>query len=257
MKKDECALRLMASDFLASSRNGMNQQTSNARWQFVLALRRNVPEVFERLRDDAYPSFARLAKPGYWRIGLSFSMWQSRSDLDRQLTPILMTWARRFNLEGETWILEGALQTLSIWNKFSHCRENLEILGFRKPVCVSGLVWSHEHAFHFEDEGWDPTLISFAGWRIQARKRWEASLKPYRQQMQALAKERGGMRAVVRSSEEHFDWLALYQCANASLQSIANRAGYGDKTTISKGMHQAAKLTRISIRGKSRKLKSQ
>lgn len=234
----------------------MNQQIANARWQFMLALRRNVPEVFERLRDDVYPAFARLAKPGYWYIGLSFSVWQSHSDVDRQLTPILIKWARRFNLEGEAWILEGALQTLSIWNKFSHCREKLEILGFRKPVCVPGLVWDQEHAFHFEDEGWDPTLISFAGWRAKAEKRWDTALKTYRQQMQALVKERGGVAAVVRSSEEHFDWLALYQCANASLQAIADGAGYGDRTTISKGMHQAAKLARIRIRGKSRMLKS-
>jgi len=50
-------------------------------------------------------------------------MWQSRSDADRQLTPILMKWARQFNVEKETWILEGALQTLSNWDKFPRCRE--------------------------------------------------------------------------------------------------------------------------------------
>ena len=38
------------------------------------------------------------------------------------------------------------------------------------------------------------------------------------------------------------DWLALYQFANVSLETIAELAGYRDKTTISKGMHQAAKL---------------
>jgi len=156
-----------------------------------------------------------------------------------------------------TWIFEGALQTLSIWNKFGRCKENLEMFGFRKPVCVPGLIENHEHAFHFEDGGWDPTLISFAGWRVNVHKRWELAMKQHRQQMQALVKERGGMAAVVRSSEEHFDWLALYQSANASLQCIADRAGYGDRATISKGMHQAAKLAHIRIRRKSRKLKSQ
>jgi hypothetical protein len=128
---------------------------ASARWQLLLALRRKVPEFFEQLRDEVYPAFARLTKPGYWHTGFSFSMWQSRSDRDRELTPILMKWARRFRVEGETWILEGALQTLSTWNRFPHCRENLEILGFRKPVCVPGLIGDQEHAFHFEDEGWD------------------------------------------------------------------------------------------------------
>jgi hypothetical protein len=256
MKKDVRAVHLTASEFLASGRNGLNQQVANARWQFMLAVRRQVPELFERLRDEVYPAFARLAKPGYWHTGFSFSMWQSRSDPDRQLTPLLMDWARRFHVEGETWILEGALQTLSSWNKFPHCREKLEIVGFRKPICVPGLVWDHERGFHFEDEGWDPTLISFAGWRVNVRERFEAAMKQHGQQMRALIKERGGVPAVVRSSKDHFDWLALYQCANASLESIAERASYGDRTTISKGMHQAATLARMRIRAKRRKLKS-
>src|SRR5580700_819662 len=156
--KDERNLRLTASEFLASDKSGLNQQVANARWQFLLALNRKVPDVFERLRNDVYPVFARLAKPGYWSPGRTFSMWQSRWDPDRQLTPMLMEWAHRFHLADEIWILEGALQTLSNWNNFPHCRENLEILGFRKPVCVPGLIADHEHAFHFEDEGWDPRL---------------------------------------------------------------------------------------------------
>jgi len=254
--KNERALRLTASEFLSNDKRGMNQQVVNARWQFLLALNRQVPEVFERLRNDVYPVFARLAKPGYWSPGRTFSMWQSRYDPDRHLTPVLMTWAHRFHLADEIWILEGALQTLSNWNKFAHSRESLEILGFRKPLCVPGLVANHEHAFHFEDEGWDPTLISFPGWRAHVTQRFKAAIQQHRQQMQALVKERGGVPAVVRSQEEHFDWLALYQCADATLESILEGSGYGDKTTISKGMHQAAELARIRIRPKRRKLNS-
>ncbi len=63
MKKDERALHLTVSEYLASGRNGMNQQIANARWQFMLALRRNVPEVFERLRGDVHPAFAQLSIP--------------------------------------------------------------------------------------------------------------------------------------------------------------------------------------------------
>ena len=78
----------------------------------------------------------------------------------------------------------------------------------------------------------------------------------HRQQMQAFIKERGGVPAVGRSQEQHLDWLALYPCANATLESIVKRAGCGDKTTISKGMHQAAQLAQIQIRANRRKLKS-
>jgi hypothetical protein len=255
MKKDERAVRLTASEFLANGSNGLNQQVANARWQLILALQRKVPEFFERLRDEVYPAFGRLAEPS-WGKGAGFAMWQSRSDPDRQLTRVLMSWAQRFNVEREAWILEGALRTLSNWGKFARCRENLEIVGFRQLVCVPGLVWDHERAFHFEDDGWDPTLMSLAGWRISAFERFEATIEQHGHRMQALVKERGGVPAVTRSSEEHFDWLALYQCANVPLASIAQRAGYGDRSTISKGMHQAAKLARIHIRAKARKLKS-
>lgn len=258
MLKDQRAVRLTASDYLASDRKGLNQQVASARWQLMLTVQRLVPEFFERLRDDVYPAFAPLAdqQPDYWRTGYEFAMWQSRSDADRRLTPILTKWAGRFSVEEEKWILEGALQTLSNWHKFPRCREALEILGFRKPVCATVVVSDPEPSFHFDDDGWDPTLISFAGWRANIRERFEAAVGQHRQQMLARVKERGGLPAAVRASGEHFDWLALYHFGNASFKSILARVGYGDNSTISKGIHQAAELARLQVRAKRRKLKS-
>ena len=255
MKKDEQAVHLTASEFLASGRNGLNQQIASARWQFILAIQRKVPAVFERLRDDVYPAFARATKPGDWRAGRSFLMGPSRSASDHQVTAILMEWARCFHLEGEAWILEGAWQTLSLWQKFPRCREALEVQGFRPHVCVSGLSGVHACTFCFDDEGWDPTLMSFLGWRARVRQRFATAIEQYRQQMRARTKELGGVPAVLRCSADHFDWLALYQCGEASLKSIVAGASYGDKTTISKGMHQAAKLARIHLRETIRQLK--
>src|ERR1700730_6811527 len=109
MNTANAAVRLTGSEYLVSGRDGLNQQVANARWQFIMAVQRVVPEFLERLRDRVYPTYALMAgaRPGYWHIGGNFSIWQSRSDRDRQLTPILMDWARQFNVEGETWILEG------------------------------------------------------------------------------------------------------------------------------------------------------
>jgi hypothetical protein len=183
-------------------------------------------------------------------------MWQSRSDRDREFTPILMRWAGRFNLDQEPWILEGALQTLLSWHKFPDCRERTEIVGFRKPVCVPGLISDSEHSFQFNDEGWDPTLLSFEGWRANVRERFKAALEQHRRQLEALVRERGGVPAAVRVSRDHFDWLALYHCGNASLQAIQAKARYGDKSTISKGIHHAAELARVRLRAKHGKLKS-
>jgi hypothetical protein len=80
MKKDERAVCLTASEFLAIGSNGLNQQVASARWQLILALQRNVPEFFERLRGEVYPVFGRLSEPRR-DTGASFAMWQSRSEL--------------------------------------------------------------------------------------------------------------------------------------------------------------------------------
>jgi hypothetical protein len=61
---------------------------------------------------------------------------------------------------------------------------------------------------------------------------------------------------VVRFSTDHFQWLALYQFGGFSLDSILQRAQHaGDKTTISKGIHTAARLAAIAVRRKRPKLK--
>jgi len=45
--------------------------------------------------------------------------------------------------------------------------------------------------FHFKDDGWDPTLMSFEGWRANVRERFEASIEQHRLQMLTLIKQRG------------------------------------------------------------------
>src|SRR5262245_55841383 len=122
MHKNENSIYLTAAQSLATSRNGMNQQIANARWQFISAVRKKVPKVFEQLRDSVLPAFEQFVRPGYWKTGYSFSMWQSRSDPDGTLTAVLMDWARQFHLQKEIWILEGALQTLSTWHRFPKTR---------------------------------------------------------------------------------------------------------------------------------------
>src|SRR5262249_18312830 len=91
-----------------------SNEVAGARWAFIEALRRKSPSFFERLRKDVYPRFAELAagSADYWASGWTFATWQLYSDRDEQLTPILLAWARSFNVDGELWLLEGALETL-------------------------------------------------------------------------------------------------------------------------------------------------
>jgi hypothetical protein len=260
---------LTSGDYLSRNDERQDNQVAAARWQFVEAIRCKVPVFFERLRDVVYPAYERFAngKPRYWERGWRFDTWQVVSDHkeadppvhpDNQLTPILLTWAREFNVNGETWILEGALQTLSDWHKSQESKEALDIWGFREWYCVPGLITPKDHGFKFEDGGWDPTFWRWEDWLPGVTKRFEESLLNYRQKMSKLIEQRGADRSAARFSAEHFEWLALYQCGNLSLDLILSRApNVGDKSTVSKGMKHAAKLANISIRPKRLKLKSQ
>lgn len=250
---------LVGGEYVISGQPESNNEVASARWQLIQALQRKLPAFGKRLRKDVYPEFARCAgkMADYWKAGWMFSTWQLHSDRKNQLTPHLLTWAGAFNLAGETWILEGALQTLLLWHKFPDWRTSLDLQGFRQYVSGPILIRDGEHSFRFEDWGWDPQLLSWPGYRVNVRKRFETELRAYEKRVRALAKARGAQRVIPRYSVEHFEWLALYHCGGWSLDKILKCAPFaGDKTTISKGVHKAARLIRLTLRAKRRKLKS-
>jgi hypothetical protein len=250
---------LTVGEYVVRNQNGQDDQIVGARWQFIKALSEVLPAFLEQLRDRVYPEYARLAddKAEYWMTGWKFETWQELSDRDIQLTPVLMAWAQAFNVQGENWILEGALQTLSNWHQSPKRRRRaLDIWGFRQSIAVPGLISEEDHRFSFEDGGWDPMLSSFAAWRRGVKKRFVEALDGYERDARKLAEDLGAIQAVSRFSTDHFQWLALYQCGNRSLDSILRGAQHtADKTTISKGIHGAAKLAAIAVRPKHRKLK--
>jgi len=245
--------------FISDQRSNSNNQVASARWVFIRALQRKLPTFGERLRKEVYPKFARLThgKPDYWQTGWTFSNWQHHSDRQNQLTPCLMAWAGAFHLAGEAWILEGALETLQRWQKFPDWRASLHLGGFRQYVCGRILIGDDEHHFEFEDWGWDPQLSRWQGYRASLRERFEIELRAYEKRIRALAKARGAQRVNRRYSVEHLEWLALYHCGGWSLDEILECSPcVGDKTTISKGLHQAARLIGLTVRAKRGKLKS-
>lgn len=251
---------LTVGEYVVRNQEGQDDQIVGARWQFIKALRDVLPAFLNQLRDQVYPEYARLAdgKSDYWETGWKFETWQELSDRDIQLTPVLMAWAREFNVQGENWILEGALQTLSNWHQSlkGPGLAELDIWGFRQSIAVPGLISDEDHRFSFEDEGWDPTFSSSAAWRRGVKKRFVEALDAHERDTRKLAEDLGAIPAVSRFSADHFQWLALYQCGNSSLDSILRGARHAaDKTTISKGIHGAARLAAIAVRPKHRKLK--
>jgi hypothetical protein len=244
---------------VTKNRDGEDNQLLGARWQFILALQRVLPIVFERLREGVYPEYARQAdqKPKYWSFGWRFDTWQTCSDRENLVTPYLLDWARGYNLEGQTWILEGALQTLYFWLGSVASRESLDVWGFHSSAVIPILVGDEEHRFRFEDWGWDPQFWPERSWSAHVRESFEKELSSHVSQVRELVESRGAVPAISRFRIEHFEWLALYQCGGHTLEQIQLRYPHlGSRTTISKGMHQAARLIDIQVRPKSRKLKS-
>jgi hypothetical protein len=90
-------------------------------------------------------------------------------------------------------------------------------------------------------------------------KGFSKALLEHERAMRSKATERGLAHTVQHFSPEHFEWLALFQCGNHSLDYIKNHHAktVADKTSISKGMHHAARLAGgIAIRSTRGKLKS-
>lgn len=259
MKQPKYSQALVGREYLISDQLGINNEVASARWEFIKALQGKLPAFGERLRKDVYPKFARRAgkKADYWQAGWKFSTWRLHSDRNNQLTPYLLAWAGTFNLAGEAWILESALQTLMLWHKDPDKRTSLDLQGFRQYVCGQILIRDDEHTFRFEDWGWDPQFLSWPGYRARVMKLFEAELRAYGERIRRLIKTRGGQRASSRYRVEHFEWLALYHCGGWSLDQILKcQPSVGDKTTISKGLHTAARLARLQVRTKRRKLKN-
>jgi hypothetical protein len=259
MKPRKNRQALIGGEYMLSDRHDNNNQVASARWELIQAVHRKIPAFAERLKKDVYPMYARLAgkTADYWETGWKFSTWQLHSDRNNELTLLLVRWAGAFNLENEAWILEGALQTLSMWHKFPDAGRSLDLQGFRPNVCGQILIGDGEHRFSFEDWGWDPQLSSWLGYGAGVRKRFETQLRAYEKRIRALVQGRGGQRVIPRYSVEHLEWLALFHCGGWSLDRILKCSPYaGGKTTISKGLHKAAQLAHLKVRTKRGKLKS-
>src|SRR6478672_11169576 len=138
-------------DYVVRNLDGQDDQVVNARWRFIEAVSQVVPAFLELLRDQVYPEYARLAdrNADYWVPGWKFQTWQLLSDQNNQLTPVLMDWARRFNVSEEDWIFEARLQTLSNWHAFPEQRGALDFWGFRQCIAVDGLISADEQRFNF------------------------------------------------------------------------------------------------------------
>jgi hypothetical protein len=225
---------------------GQNTEITGARREFIEMVRRVLPRFFEDLRERVYPKYARLVEnqSDYWETGWTFETWQQHSDRDRELTPCLVAWAEKFHVAEETWILNGALETLWIWHRYPEERECLEIHGFHSYCCVETLSGGEEALFQFEHPGWDPQIQRWTSFRDSIEKRFQRQVQEYEQRLRSAVEAQGAVRARRRFRADHFEWFALYQLGSMSaVRILKGRLDLkGDESTILKGVKTAAGL---------------
>jgi hypothetical protein len=223
---------------------GQNTQIAGARWKLMEVVQQVLPQFFQRLREQVYPTFARLAQntTGYWEPGWTFETWQLQSDGDRQLTPYLLAWAKAFHVE-ETWILDGALQTLALWHQHPDSRESLDICGFRTYCAVDTLNNDEGSRFRFGHYGWDPQSQTWARFRDSIQNQFKKQMDAYEQRLRSLLESQGAVRVRHRYSLKHFQWFALYQLGGLSTTKLLKQyPDLGDESTILKVLKTAAGL---------------
>ena len=248
--------RLARGEYLKTGHRG-NDQTAGARRVFISIVQRVVPEFFGQLRERVYPRYLRYARvadrtppvtsrglrqgPGYWETGWRFETWEAHSGSNR-FKPLLLSWATDFGSSKETWVLEGALETLSAWYRHPDIFPARDVSRFCLPV--AGKVLVDYEMFSFEDAGWNPQFETWASYRTRVQGRFKTELQTYERKVRKLVESQGGERARRRHSVKNFEWFALYQLCGMSSVQIENARGAetGDESTVLKGIKTAAQL---------------
>jgi hypothetical protein len=264
---------LASGDYLRRG-NSVDDQTREMRVVLIDAILREAPDFFESLRRDIFPRFARYARvaertrrgPGYWELGWRFETWDAHASVSRSRTnrfkPYLLEWASAFHADGESWVLEGALETLAAWYEHPHWREGLDVTLFCPPVATEILV-DYER-FTFEDSGWSPQWERWPDFRARVVARFETQLAAYETTTRGMIEALGAERSQNSFSRVNFDWFVMYQMLGMSSTKILNRvaaSGHrrangrpvrGDESTVRKGVNAVAKLVAWkSLRGRS------
>jgi hypothetical protein len=239
LKPEKKNARLAMDEYLLSDPIG-------ARRELTKAIKTEVPEFFEQLREGVYPAFARATK-GWILKHDKLPTWILVQSHPSQLKAALLQWARKFNAE-EDWILEEALKLLWHWHRYPKMREELDVGDFLLDSPATwGLVTEAERQFHFQDAGWNPQFQTWAEYNKRVSVRIKQELREYQQKIRDLAEHRRGVRVQSRYSTEDFRYFALYRFAGMSAAGIFKRLELnGDYSAVTKGMKAAAKILQMS-----------
>ena len=153
-----------------------------ARGEFLDAVEEVFPRFLERLREfsDRYDELAREtdeSRPS------AFVPDVATPDVRR----LLEEWAREFNVEGQKWIVDGAIATLELWRRIPELRQELSASMFRVrlPMLSGGSV---REVFQFR-MAWVPEAERWPNFRERATERLRVLLDEYETHVRAGVEE--------------------------------------------------------------------
>jgi len=218
-------------------------QVKRARQWLFEAVKRVHPRFLRRLSSQVFPFYSQLAESGYKvaRMAYSSKPYAVLTE-DRGLKAALRKWAAEFNAESG-WLLDDALRTLQGWYVTPEWRKSLKwnTVYTHSPSASTG------KPFHFQSEGWETQLLTWATYRESVSERFEVKLLEYERETRKLAESCGLVRAQQKHSPDNFDWFVLYQFAGRSATEIAKEKYKGKyvedaDSAVLKGIKAAARL---------------
>ena len=197
-----------------------NGQVWRARLQLFDTAKRVCPEFLGKLSAEVFPVYENLAQNGYdfnvlWRSPSPFKALPQGGSLRSSLSK----WAAEFNAE-VGWLMDGAVQTFRLWRSAPDQRASLNwstIHGHRVSLGMG-------KEFVFSYQGWESTLLTWAGYNEAVRRRFEEKLSDYEKETGALAESQGLVRAQRKYSPTNLEWFVLYQCLLVPLFSRFERS---------------------------------
>jgi hypothetical protein len=237
-KRETPHLAVWGEYFPADDEN--NQAVHRARLFLIDAVRKVFPRFFEKLSDDVFPWYEKLAQSGY---KFNLILWTNHPyDLltdDGELKQALSEWAAELNACAK-WLLDGALRTLWHWHTDPEWRKRFKWESLR---IFGGAVGPMGKEFEFRYQAWDVQLLRWPVYRTSLVANFEKAVAEYERKTRENAEQHGLIRVPHKFSLDNLEWFALYQFAGMSSKKIADRSrGTVDESTVLKGVKAAAKL---------------
>jgi hypothetical protein len=245
-----------------------NPIDSHYRKIFLEAVRQEVPSVLEGLQKEVFPIYQSIVQPEGYTLAratdlatLGTSVAAPRRALVvplvaaeylhrySDLNEALAKWKRTYHLD-VPWMIEKALLTLHYW-KTDRAREALKwspVWPIREML-LTGAEAAMAEFVPLIKQAWEPEEETLDQYFRRLDNEYAKAKAAYRTRIIGLCQQKGWRITHKRDDDEHFTWLARFQCGEEPLEKLAKCHGK-EKTACWRGIQGAAKLIALPLRDK-------